>query len=276
LEKSKVIIEVEDLFLLEGFQIGNLPQVSLKREFAAVLHAYPKIHRFLISKNPSISPFISKIMNEYGPAENPKQLNKFINLVVQALREQLIQNKYPEISWISYWELDEISSITPLNDKVVIDVGAGTGNIAFILVHLSRVVFAVEPVTSLRELIRKRAKKEGITNLFVMDGFLHAIPLPQDSVDVLITSNVIGIGELEEALNEVERVVKPEGYAIHLLLRPDVKSEKELLASLHQTLTSSNWNYQFEEVDLSDFKETGVMSSSAFKIKYWKRLASEE
>jgi ubiquinone/menaquinone biosynthesis C-methylase UbiE len=124
--------------------------------------------------------------------------------------------------------------------------------------------------------MRKKAKQNGITNLFVMDGFLQAISLPQNSVEVLITSNVIGMGDMEEALNEVERVVKPEGYAIHLLLRLDVKPEKEFLTSLHQTLTSPNWNYQFEEVDLSDFKETGVMSSSAFKIKYWKQLTSEK
>ena len=85
MEKSKVIIELEDLFLLEGFQIGNLPRVSLKRELAAVLHAYPKIHRFLISKNPSISPFISKIMNEYGPSENPKN-----SIIIKIFADSLI------------------------------------------------------------------------------------------------------------------------------------------------------------------------------------------
>ena len=119
--------------------------------------------------------------------------------------------------------------------------------------------------------MRKKAKRNDITNLFVIDGFLQAIPLPQNSVEVLITSNVIGRGDMEEALNEVERVVKPEGYAIHLLLRGDVRLEKEILASIHQTLTSSTWNYQFEEVDISNFKETGVMSSNALKIKYWKQ-----
>jgi len=100
----------------------------------------------------------------------------------------------------------------------------------------------------------------------VLWSVLQAIPLPQNSFEVLISSNVIGMCDLEEALNEVERVVKPEGYAIHLLLRPDVRPEKEILVAIHQTLISSNWDYQFEEVDLSEFKETGVMSSDAFKI----------
>jgi hypothetical protein len=77
---------------------------------------------------------------------------------------------------------------------------------------------------------------------------------------------------MEESLIEVERVVKPEGYAIHLLLRPDTSLEKKTLTSIHQTLTFSPWNYHFEEVDLSDFKETGVMSTNARKIKYWKKI----
>ncbi|MFX0207216.1 MAG: class I SAM-dependent methyltransferase [Candidatus Hodarchaeota archaeon] len=272
MEESKVILGIDDLFLLEGFQIEKITQISLQRELAAILHAHPNIQHFLIHKNPAIFPFISKITKEYGPADDPTQLNKFIDSIVEAFKAELIQNKYPEVSFISYWELDEISSITPLNDKVVIDVGAGTGNIAFKLVELSRIVYAVEPATSLREFMRKKAKEIGITNLFVMDGFLQAIPLPLNSVEVLITSNVIWLGDMEEALIEVERIVKPEGYVIHLLLRLDTSLEKEKLASIHQTLTSSPWNYQFEEVDMSDFKETGIMSANALKIKYWKQI----
>jgi ubiquinone/menaquinone biosynthesis C-methylase UbiE len=92
-----------------------------------------------------------------------------------------------------------------------------------------------------------------------MDGFSHEIPLPKDSVDVLITSNAIG-WSLEEELEEIERVVKPAGYAIHFFIHPK-KSNSE---PIHQTLTSSKWNYQFEEVDTSVFK------LSTYKIKYWK------
>jgi hypothetical protein len=90
------------------------------------------------------------------------QLSEFIDFLVWTLRYILIQNKYPEEidlrGMAGYWDLDEISSITPLNDKVVIDVGAGAGNITFTLVNHARTVFAVEPVTSLREFICKKNK----------------------------------------------------------------------------------------------------------------------
>ena len=89
-----------------------------------------------------------------------------------------------------------------------------------------------------------------------MDGLLHEIPLPRDSVDVLITANAIG-WSLDEELEEIERVVKPDGYAIHLMISP-TKSEFD---PMHQTLTSSKWNYQFKDVG----------SNGGTKIKYWKQ-----
>lgn len=84
--------------------------------------------------------------------------------------------------------------------------------------------------------------------------------MPRDSVDVLITSNAIGLGHLDEELEEIEHVVKPEGYAIHLISH----SKRSRVEPIHQTLTSSKWNYQFEEVNLAAYRLSGI------KIKYWK------
>ncbi|MCK5345856.1 MAG: class I SAM-dependent methyltransferase [Candidatus Heimdallarchaeota archaeon] len=261
-----ITLVVEDLYLLEPFQIGNLKQYAPKRELAAVLHEYNDIRRFLIAKNQDISPFLTEIMTEYGSARDQNQLTEFVDILVWTLGYMLIQNKHPEEmnlrGMAGYWDLDEISSITPLKDKTVIDVGAGAGNITFTVVKESGVVFAVEPVNSLREFMRKKAGQDGIDNLFVLDGFLHEIPLPRDSVDVLITSNAIGFGDLEKELKEIERIVKPQGYAIHLRIH----KTKSGVESIHQTLTSSTWNYQFEEIDLSEFK------LNTFKIKYWKQI----
>ena len=54
-----------------------------------------------------------------------------------------------------------------------------------------------------------------VGNLFVIDGFLHAIPLPAATADVLITCRAIG-WRLTEELPEIERVVRPGGTALHL------------------------------------------------------------
>ncbi len=255
-----ITLEVEDLFLLEAFQIGSLQQYAPKRELAAVLHANSDIKRFLITKHPAIASFIIEIMNDYGAAVDQEQLNSYIDLLVWELGLMLVSNKCPEEydnRASLHWELDEIISITPLNGKTVIDVGAGTGNIAFSVVKQSRIVFAVEPVARFREFMRQKAKQNGISNLFVIDGLLHEIPLPTNSVDVLITANAIG-WSFDEELKEIERVVQPDGYAIHLLIGPK-ESDSD---PIHQTLTSSKWNYQFKELE----------SKEKIKIKYWKQI----
>ena len=102
-----------------------------------------------------------------------------------------------------------------LDDKVVIDAGAGSGKVALEAVRHARHVFAVEPVARLREFMRDRAAASAITNLFVLDGTLDAIPLPTDTADVLLTCRAIG-WRLEEELVEIERVVRAGGVALHL------------------------------------------------------------
>jgi ubiquinone/menaquinone biosynthesis C-methylase UbiE len=255
-----ITLKVEDLFLLESFQIGSLKQFAPKRELAAVLHANKNIKQFLITKHPLITSFIIEIMEEYEPVPDQEQLDNCVDQLVWELGLMLVSNKYPEEydNRVSlHWELNEIISITPLNGKVVMDAGAGTGNIAFSVANQSQTVFAVEPVPSFREFMRQKAKQNGITNLFVIDGLLNEIPLPRDSVDVLITSNAIG-WSFENELNEIERIVQHEGYAIHLLIAPD-ESEIE---PIHQTLTSSMWNYQFKD----------IKTNEGIKKKYWKQI----
>ncbi len=88
-----------------------------------------------------------------------------------------------------------------------------------------------------------------------MDGFIDSIPLFENSVDVLITSNAIG-WNLEDELLEIERVIKAGGNAIHLLQNPDSKTKNPF----HHNLTSEKWNYKF----------TDYNTKSGMKLKYYK------
>ena len=89
-----------------------------------------------------------------------------------------------------------------------------------------------------RQYMREKATRLGIEDLFVVDGFLHAIPLPPASADVLLTCRAIG-WRLEEELPEIERVVKPGGVALHLFgmphpAPPDEELDQILLAHGYQ------------------------------------------
>jgi ubiquinone/menaquinone biosynthesis C-methylase UbiE len=119
----------------------------------------------------------------------------------------------------------------------------------------------VEPVTSLRRFIKDKASKENVKNLFVVDGFLDSIPLPDNSADVLMTSNAIG-WNLENELKEIERVLKPNACAIHLIRNPDKKAKNPL----HDFLISPEWKYVC----------TKYQDKTGLKLKYSKTINKKE
>lgn len=235
-----ISIHAEDLLLLETFQIKSLPERVAVKEFTTLLRANPVVHRFLVSKYPPIASYLDEILLENSVIEDETLIYMQCQEALWEIADLIIYNKYPErfdTQAPIKWEPDEISSITSLEGKVMADVGAGSGRIAFMVAPLALTVYAVEPVTSLRSFIKEKALKGNAENIFVMDGTLDSIPLPNHSLDVLITSNAIG-WNLPQELKEIERVVRPGGHAIHLLWAKEVQENP-----FHETLTSSPWKY---------------------------------
>jgi len=249
-------LEFEDFYLLEAFQIAYLPGWVPEREFAAALWAYPAIEHFLRRKNPSVSGFINKIKRGNGPAKDANELILCIKKVIRTCSDILIYNKCPEVYdnlEFHDWDFREITSIVTLDDKVVLDGGSGTGRVALEAAKYTRHVFAMEPVTRLREFIREKANKANLSNLFVIDGFLHSIPLPDNFVDVVITSHAID-WQLDKELRELERVVKNGGYVIHCPGTADTPSDE----IVHSDLVKNGYEF-------SRYKE-----ADSWKRKYWK------
>ncbi|MBE9511080.1 MAG: methyltransferase domain-containing protein [Bacteroidetes bacterium] len=253
-----ITLNAEDLLLLEAFQIKYLPARVPKKEFSALLRANPVIHRYLISKYTPIEDFISTILKENKPINNKSTIEKYCQELLWEIADLIVYNKYPEIydAKVEFaWDFREITSVISLEGKVVIDAGAGTGKLAFQAAQIAVTVFAIEPVTSLRRFIRDKANKENVKNLYAMDGFLDSIPLPDNSADVLMTSNAIG-WNLEDELKEIERVLKPNACAIHLLRNSDPKAENPL----HNILISPDWKYTCTQYN----------DNNGLKIKYYK------
>lgn len=238
-----VDLKIDDIYLLEPYQIQTLQSRVPKQDFSAMLFAYPNIKKFLTNNYPPITKDILKIQEEYGPAKSNKELSKYCDNLLWEIAELIIYNKYPELydsRTNLEWDLKDITSVASLKNKIVIDAGAGTGRVAFKAVKDARNVFAVEPCRNLRQFIRKKAKKKNISNLFAIDGFLHEIPLPDSFADILITSNAIG-WNLEDELQEIERVIKSGGMAIHLLSYDN----EDDIDPFKQYLTNQKWNYNY-------------------------------
>ncbi len=252
---------VEDLYLLESFQISYLPGYLPEREFAGILWAYPPIKTFLEKKCPEIGTFINQVMSVYEPAKDEQQLAEYSNTVVWTVADLLVYNKCPQEydkQEFNKWDFTEVTSITPLDGKIVIDTGAGTGKVTLEAALTAKQVFSIEPVTRLRQYIREKAKQKGLTNVFVLEGFQHSIPLPDEFADVLITSHALG-WKLEEELREFERATRKGGIIIHC---PGTAEESRNDELKHQRLVSEDWQYEFSR----------YMEADGWKRKYWKQV----
>ena len=121
-----------------------------------------------------------------------------------------------------------------------------TDDVAVRAVETAAVVFAVEPVSRLRQFIRKRAEQKDLNNLYVSDGFNHALPFPDSFADVIITSHALG-WKLQKELKEFKRVVKKPGVIIHC---PGTAVGSE--ENTHKILTNAPWLYRYSEYNEPD------------------------
>jgi SAM-dependent methyltransferase len=108
-------------------------------------------------------------------------------------------------------ELDALAAMIPAGSRVL-DFGAGTGEQARILTEKGFDVVAIDLGDS--SLARDRVYP-------VTDYDGRTIPLPDASVDVIFSSNVLEhVEDLPPAFREFRRVLKPGGVEIHAMPTP--------------------------------------------------------
>jgi arsenite methyltransferase len=99
--------------------------------------------------------------------------------------------------------------------EVVLDLGSGAG--ADVIISARRVApggraIGLDMTTEMLELARRNAAEAGVDNVEFMQGYLEDIPLPDDSVDVVISNCVINLAaDKNVVLAEAARVLRPGG-----------------------------------------------------------------
>jgi arsenite methyltransferase len=99
--------------------------------------------------------------------------------------------------------------------EVVLDLGSG-GGIDVILsakrVGPTGVAYGLDMTDEMLALAQQNARDAGATNVHFLKGLIEQIPLPADSVDVVISNCVINLSTDKAAvLTEMARVLKPGG-----------------------------------------------------------------
>jgi arsenite methyltransferase len=122
--------------------------------------------------------------------------------------------------------------------QVVLDLGSGGG--IDVLLSAKRVgsagkVYGLDMTDEMLALARENQRRAGADNVEFLKGDIEAIPLPADSVDVVISNCVINLAPDKSAvLLEAYRVLKPGGrFAVSDIvargtLSPDLRRNMEL------------------------------------------------
>lgn len=200
------------------------------------------------------------------------------------------------------WTDNELNAIRRLikerginiEDSTIIDIGGGTGRLAFPLSLNCRKLILAEPSEEMLSIAKKKSVHEKHGEIkFLQKGFLD-IDLPQNSVDVIISINdpfqfILEKHEQIEALENMKRILKPKGILIlenmnffSLILRSktpepifweteEYKGSRFIQHSMHKF--KGIW-YHTENIFIED-KETGEIEHTQVLHKL-KNISSTE
>jgi ubiquinone/menaquinone biosynthesis C-methylase UbiE len=164
--------------------------------------------------------------------------------------------------------------------ETVLDLGSGGG--IDVLLSVRRVgttgkAYGLDMTDEMLALARENQRKAGVENVEFLKGDIEAIPLPDASVDVIISNCVINLAaDKRKVIAEAFRVLKPGGrFAVSdVVIRGDVpaqvRSSMELWvgcvagALTEQEFHSLLWETGFEKIDIEPTRVYEFEDARAF------------
>jgi len=125
--------------------------------------------------------------------------------------------------------------------EVVVDLGCGRGMDVFLAslkVGSSGKVYGIDMTPEMLAQARASAEKRNITNVEFLQGDIEQLPIPSNTVDLVISNCVINlVPNKQKAFNEIYRILKPGGrVAVSDILQrkplpEDLRDKVELLST---------------------------------------------
>jgi arsenite methyltransferase len=136
--------------------------------------------------------------------------------ITSNLYDQLQKDELPEAAVLASLGCGNPTALAELKPgEIVLDLGSGGGIDVFLSakrVFPGGKAYGLDMTDEMLVLARNNQKKAGIQNVEFLKGEIESIPLPDNSVDVIISNCVINLSaDKDRVLREAFRVLKPGG-----------------------------------------------------------------
>ena len=140
---------------------------------------------------------IVKALDEKSPKTVDASTVRDAELYVLSRVEDFVIYTTPErmdtqCDFIYAWDKKRLFELADFQGKTVLDIGSGSGRLAFTAAERAEEVYASEPVDCLREYLRDKIRQENIKNIRVGDGMAHSLPYPDNTFDIVMSGHVVG------------------------------------------------------------------------------------
>lgn len=195
--------------------------------------------------------------------------------ITSNLYDALQAGELPETAMLASLGCGNPTALAELKlGETVLDLGSGGG--IDVLLSARRVgptgkAYGLDMTDEMLALAEKNRQESGLTNVEFLRGEIENIPLPDNSVDVIISNCVINLsGDKDRVLREAFRVLKPGGrFAVS-----DVVVRGEVPAEIHKSMelwvgcvAGALGDYEYvEKLAKAGFEEIGIEATRVYSV----------
>lgn len=195
--------------------ISQNKHAEFVKNLGIALSGNPAVYWYIVNKCPEQEEYYRKVTE--GLPRYSKDEVRNAEVYVLDVLDGFVVYVFPELTenlpYVKDWDPVRLLELTDFKNKTVLDIGTGTGRLAFAAAPLAKYIYASEPADRMREFMREKAKALKIDNVYVIDGTAENLAFPDESFDIVMSGHVIG-DDYDAELLEIERVTKPGGWII--------------------------------------------------------------